>query len=160
MTASTDQLSAPWEQFCKEEAQRTAATFMHRVYDYKRRDRRAREIPAAAFAKEFSAAFIEAVLALSTSDQKDDKNHHTHQAPKSKTWWNIFKLGKQKGDEGVVDCNQTGRRTVVLESLASQLVVVESSPLWKPCRLVIAVVHGNSQIEVYTSSKVCVHVTP
>ena len=85
MAANTDQLSAPWEQFCKEEAQNAAATFLLRVYDYKRQDSRAEGIAEIRFAKKFSAAFEEAVLALPTSCKKDSKDHMlSHQAPKSK----------------------------------------------------------------------------
>ena len=148
---SADQVIAPWEQFCKEEARSTAAMFIHHVDDYKRRDHGARGIPEAAFAKEFSAAFVDAVLALSPVDQEDHRL--LSQARRSKTWWNFFRLGKTKDSGRAEDCNRSGRRTVVLESLANHLTVGETL-LWKPCRLVIAMEHGNSQIEVYSPPKV------
>lgn len=99
-----------WERFCRDEAREAATRFVERTRKYKLREPAARSVHESLFASEFSACFVDEVLALSREEHstaavtKEGRFGKRRKASSNsgtgggggggRAWWNIFRRGK------------------------------------------------------------------
>lgn len=161
-------MSAPWEQFCKDEARRAAHEFLEKVRRLQTRDRSTMEIPESVFASKFSAHFMDEVIDLTGPASELVLPARDKKTGANKSWWNIFKRKQTKDEMNLKKAvwsggmnQELGRgvssaAAVIQESTVKMLDMNNSSQYltWQPCRLVLTSEQGNHQLEVYTPPKV------
>ena len=167
---------APWEQFCKTEARRTAHEFLEGVRRLQTSDPSCMEIPETVFATKFSAHFLDRVVDLTDVQTKALSNEEIDVGPRkekkvststSKSWWNIFRRRQSKEDRSML-ANKRAVGNAAYQASARAAGVLEAnvkildlnsptqSVSWQPCRLLLTSEQGNHQLEVYCPPKVCV----
>ena len=165
---------APWEQFCKAEARRTAHEFLEGVRRLQTSDSSCMEIPETVFAAKFSAHFLDQVVDLTgvqstalSNEEADVGLRKEKKVSTSKSWWNIFKRRQSKEDRSML-ANKRAVGNAAYQSSAHAAGVLEAnvkildlnsptqSVSWQPCRLLLTSEQGNHQLEVYSPPKVCV----
>ena len=171
-------IPSPWEQFCREEAKHAASRFVERIRSYKVSDPSVRGVHESFFASEFSASFMEEVLALSREEtvatkrgagrfSRSRKTSATHTGGHrekggggggGKSWWNIFRWGKSSSRaESKRESEEKATGAVpVMEGIVNLLNMNDPSQsiTWQQCRLVLAPERGNYQLAVYCPPKV------
>ena len=161
---------APWEQFCKDEARRTAHEFLEKVRRLQTVDRSVMEIPENVFATKFSAHFMDEVMDLTGAPSNTVNAVGDFSTKKKggagKSWWNIFKRKQTRDDRGPLASSAANKNqsngvgvtspTTVLESYVKMLDMGNSSHAlsWQACRLVLTSKQGNHQLEIYCPPKV------
>lgn len=168
--------SASWERFCRDEAREAATRFVERTRKYKLRDPAARSVHESLFANEFSACFVDEVLAQSREEHSTGTSRFGRRRKVSsgsggggggRSWWNIFKRSKttrgtpsgaggRGGRRDLEEQRAAGRSSVVMEGTVNLLNMADPSQelLWQQGRLVLASEHGNYQLEVFCPPKV------
>ena len=161
--------TSSWERFCKDEARDAAGRFVERMRGYKQRDPAARGVHESFFASEFSARFIDEVLAQSREESKRGGTSRKGRKISGgsvgggRSWWNIFRWGRSSRASGASGGARRGGSeeatsagAAVLDGLVSLLNMNDPSQelLWQQCRLLLTSERGNYQLEVFSPPKV------
>ena len=165
-----------WEWFCKDAARDTASRFIEQVRRYKDRDTTTADVSESQFVDKFSTFFLEEVLAMSangctttphvggnSSNYSATKLPHCYKPTRGggKAWWNIFKWSKlSKGEAGLSSSRKISASSAegrkVLEGVVNLLDMNDPQQClsWQQCKLVLHLVQGNYQLEVFSPPKV------